>query len=106
MNVLIAIVSGFASGVFLRSLFVFGSTSLTTGSWAPIVFVLILAALLGAAAFLKPRQVYTLGAVFCLCIALGVGRAATADTPPPEAFLRDLKHRVSYEAVVTGDPDV
>jgi competence protein ComEC len=98
MSILIVIASGFASGIVARSLFVFG--------WEPIVFVLILAALLGAAAFLKPRQAYTIGAVFFICVALGAGRAAIADTPAPEAFLRDLKHRVSYEAVVVGDPDV
>ncbi|MHB8913577.1 MAG: hypothetical protein ACYC4I_01035 [Minisyncoccota bacterium] len=49
MGTLIAIVSGFASGVFLRSLFVFG--------WAPIVFVFILAGIFVGARFLtEPRR--------------------------------------------------
>ncbi|MFA6502834.1 MAG: ComEC/Rec2 family competence protein [Candidatus Paceibacterota bacterium] len=98
MGFLVAIVSGFASGVGVRSIFSFG--------WEPIVFVLILAALCAAFAFLKPRLVYSLGAVFFLFVALGMVRAVVADTPAPDAFLRDLRHRVSYEAVVMGDPDV
>lgn len=98
MSALVAIVSGFASGLGLRSLFFF--------NWEPIVFVLILATLFAAAAFLKPRLVYTLGALFFFFVALGMLRAATADTSPPESFIKDLKHRVSYDAVVVGDPDV
>ena len=98
MSVLISVTGGFVSGVGLRSLFYFG--------WEPAAFVMILAALLGAAAFYKPRVVYTMGTVFCLFVAFGMVRSTVADTPPPEAFVRDLKHRVSYEAVVVGDPDV
>src|SRR3989338_7843471 len=98
MSVLIAIVLGFASGVFLRSLFFFG--------WEPVIFVLILAALFGAAGFLKPRRGYALGAAFFLLAMFGMVRASLADTPLPDAFLRDLKHRVSYEGVVVADPDV
>ena len=98
MDALIAIVSGFAGGVFLRSLFYFG--------WPPILFMILLAALFGSAAFLKERKVYTLGMIFCLCIALGAGRAMIADTPAPETFMRDLRHRVQYEGIVVGDPDV
>lgn len=98
MGFLIAIVSGFASGVFLRSLFYFG--------WEVVAFVLILAALFGAAAFWKPRLAYSLGAAFLLCVAFGMVRSNIADTPAPEAFTRDLHHRVSYDAVVVGDPDI
>ena len=98
MGLLIAITGGFASGVFLRSLFIF--------QWQPILFALLLAALFGAFAFLKPRLAYSLGAVFCLCVALGMVRASIADTPLPSAFASDLKHRVSYEGVVVADPDV
>lgn len=98
MSVLIAIVSGFASGVFLRSLLFF--------SWEPIVFVLILAALCGAFAFLKPRLAYSLGAAFCLFAVFGMVRADVADTPLPDVFASQLRHRVSYEGVVTADPDV
>jgi len=98
MILIVAIVSGFASGVFLRSIFSFG--------WPPIIFVFIIAAFLGAATFLKPRRAYSLGAVFFVFVALGILRAMVADTPLPETFARDVKHRVSYEGVVAADPDV
>ncbi|HEX8993654.1 MAG TPA: ComEC/Rec2 family competence protein, partial [Candidatus Paceibacterota bacterium] len=98
MGVLIAITAGFASGVGLRSLFVFG--------WQPILFALLLAALLGSAAFLKPRLAYSLGAVFFLCVTLGMVRTSVADTPLPEPFAQELHHKVSYEGVVASDPDV
>ncbi|MDP2651810.1 MAG: hypothetical protein Q8O94_01605, partial [bacterium] len=64
MGILITVVSGFASGVFLRSVFSFG--------WEPIIFVLLIAALLGSAAFLKERKMYTLGAAFFIFVALGM----------------------------------
>ncbi|MBU6388810.1 ComEC/Rec2 family competence protein, partial [Patescibacteria group bacterium] len=99
MGILIAVVAGFASGVFLRSLFYFG--------WEPVAFVLILAALFGGAIlFAGSRRVYSLAAVFLLCVAFGMVRSTVADTPAPEAFLRDLRHRVSYEGVVVSDSDV
>ncbi len=98
MVILISIVSGFASGIFFRSLFIFG--------WEPVAFALLLAALCSAAAFWKPRRAYTLGAVFFVLVAFGMLRASFADTPAPEAFLRDAKHRVSYMGVVVADPDV
>lgn len=98
MNFLIAITAGFASGVFLRSLFIFG--------WQPMMFALLLAALFGAAAFLKPRLLYSVGAVFCLCVALGMLRADVADTPLPQTFARDLHHKVTYTGIVASDPDV
>lgn len=98
MNFLGVVVSGFASGVFLRSLFF--------TSWWPILFVILLTALFAIAAFLKPRRAYLLGAVFCLCVALGMARAELADTPLPHTFARDVRHRVSYEGVVVADPDV
>lgn len=110
MSVLVAVVSGFASGVFLRSLFVF--------SWPPIVFVLLLATIF----FVVPKflSVYSpapferesssflmgLGAAFCIFVAFGMMRASLADTPLPESFAKDLRHRVSYEGIVVSDPDV
>lgn len=106
MSVLIAIVGGFAGGVFVRSLFFSGSTLLTTGSWWPVLFVVVLAALIGAFGFLKPRHAYTLGAIFCLFTAFGMVRATLADTPLPESFASDTRHRVSYEGIVVADPDV
>ena len=98
MGMLIAVVGGFAGGVFLRSLSSFG--------WEPIAFVLLLAALLSAAGFLKLRFVYTMSAIFFLFVALGMMRASLADTPLSDAFLRDLRHRVTYEGIVVSDPDV
>jgi len=98
MNILIAIVSGFASGVFLRSVFNFG--------WPVIVFIFILAALLSAAVFLKSRRVYSLGAIFLLLTAFGMLRTTFIDSSLPDAFLRDVKHRVSYDGIVVSDPDV
>ena len=99
MNALVAIVSGFASGIFFRSLFYFG--------WEVVVFVLILAVLFGGAIlFAESRRVYSIAAIFFVCIAFGMVRSAVADTPAPEAFTRDLRHRVQYEGVVVSDPDV
>ena len=98
MAILVAVVAGFASGVGLRSLFYF--------NWEPMVFVLLLATLFAVARFMKPRLVYSLGVVFCLFVAFGMVRATVADTPAPDTFLRDVKHRVSYEGVVVSDPDV
>lgn len=98
MGMLIATVGGFVSGVFLRSVYIFG---------LPVIFFfLLLAALLSVAAFIKPRVVYTFGALFFLFVALGMLRVAVADTPLPDSFIHDLRHRVSYSATVVGDPDV
>ena len=110
MGILIALVSGFAGGVFLRSLFVF--------NWEPVAFVLILATII----FIVPKllSMYSstplerespsfltgLGAVFCLCVAFGMMRSALADTPLPESFAQDVRHRVSYEGIVVTDPDM
>jgi len=55
---------------------------------------------------LKPRLAYSLGAAFCIFVAFGVMRTSFADTPLPETFVNELRHRVSYEGVVIADPDV
>ncbi len=98
MIFLLFAVGGLASGVFLRSLFAFG--------WEPVAFVLLLATLLGAAAFLKPRHAYSLGALCCVFSALGMLRTLYADAPLPGTFANQIRHRVSYEGVVVSDPDV
>lgn len=98
MPLLLALASGFASGVFLRSLFAF--------SWPVIGFALLLAAASASFWVWKPRQASALCAVFFLLCALGMARAAAADTPLPSAFAPSLRHRVSYEATVIGFPDV
>ena len=98
MSLLVAIVSGFASGVFLRSFFNFG--------WEPVVFVILLAGIFAGARFGTPRLAYSLGAAFFAFVALGMVRAEVADTPLPSAFVSSLRHRVSYDGVVVADPDV
>ena len=98
MSVLAAAVAGFASGIGLRSIFYFG--------WPIIAFALLLALLFAGAAFFTARPAYTLGAVLCIALAFGIARASLADTPLPLAFKSDLRHRVAYDGIVTGDPDV
>ncbi|MFZ1075623.1 MAG: ComEC/Rec2 family competence protein [Minisyncoccia bacterium] len=98
MAPLIAITAGFAGGVFLRSLFVF--------SWQPAAFAILVAGLFGIGLVWRPRLAYSLGAVFCICLALGMIRATLADTAAPQSFSSELRHRVSYEGVVVADPDV
>lgn len=98
MNYLVAIVSGFASGVFLRSLFF--------TSWWPVFFVLLLATLFAIATFLKPRVLYSLGALFCIFMIFGMLRSALAENSPPDIFTNQLSERVSYDGVVVSDPDV
>ncbi len=98
MGFLLALVAGFASGVFLRSVFIFG--------WEPVAFVLLLAAISAMVRVRVPRLAYALGAVFLIFVALGMVRAAIADTPLPQSFMRELNHRVAYDGVVVSDPDM
>jgi competence protein ComEC len=99
MRILVAITSGFASGVFLRSLFVFG--------WAPVVFTFLLAAIFaGALLSVASRRAYALGLLFFISISLGMLRAGATDTSLPERFIGQLRHRVAYDAIVISDPDV
>jgi hypothetical protein len=98
MKMLVAVVTGFSLGVFLRSLFF--------TSWWPVAFVLLLAGLFGGFAYVRPRLAYSLGAAFCICVELGMARSAIADTPLPTSFTSDLHHHISYEGVVVSDPDV
>src|SRR3989344_6319940 len=98
MSALIAVVGGFASGIFFRSLFF--------TSWWPVLFILLMTALVGAFGFLKPRREYSIATVFLIFVALGMVRSAVAETPLPTLFAGDLKHRVAYEGVVVGDPDI
>ena len=98
MKMLVAVVLGFASGIFLRSIFVFG--------WPVIIFIFLITTLLLAATFYKPRLAYTLGAVFFIFVAFGMMRATLADAPLPNSFATQLRHRVSYQGVVVSDPDV
>src|SRR3989344_5281987 len=110
MIALIAIVSGFASGIFFRSLFF--------NSWWPVFFILLMVAII----YFVPKllSVYSLAplenesssslmglaVLFFIFVALGLVRSTVADTPLPTIFTGDLKHRVAYEGIVVGDPDV
>lgn len=98
MSSLVAVVSGFASGIFFRSLFIFG--------WEPVAFILLLSALLCTAAFLKPRFAYAFGAMFFIFVALGVMRVSIAKSPLPDSFARDLQRRATYQGIVVADPDI
>ena len=97
MPTLLAVVSGFAVGVFVRSL---------VPGWEPTVFFILSAGIIGVFWYFKRHIFYTLAIVFCISATLGAGRSAISDTPLPDAFVRDLKHRVQYEGVVVADPDV
>ncbi|MDB5244439.1 MAG: ComEC/Rec2-related protein [Parcubacteria group bacterium] len=98
MSLLVSICGGFASGVFLRSLFF--------DSWYLIIFFVFIAALLGAVTFLKPRQLYVLALLFFLSCSLGMLRTSVTDSPLPQKFATHLKERVAYQGVVVADPDV
>ena len=98
MKMLVAVVCGFASGIFLRSVFIF--------SWPVIVFTFLIALIFAAAAFLKSRLTYVWGGMFFIFAALGMIRASLADTPLPDSFANQLRHRVSYQGTVVADPDV
>lgn len=97
MGVLLAAVSGFASGVFLRSL--------TFSDWAPVFFIFLLTLLFSGAMLLTSRRAYLLATVFCFCGLLGVLRSAASEYVLPHSFGSSLNHRISYEGVVVGDPD-
>ncbi len=98
MRYLAACVLGFASGIFLRSVFIF--------LWPAILFIFLISAILFAATFLKPRLAYSLGAIFCIFVAFGMMRAALADSPLPDSFAAQLHQRVSYQGVVAADPEI
>lgn len=98
MTALISAVAGLASGIFIRSLFVFG--------WPVPVFLGILAAMFTIAYRHAPRLSYLFSALFISFAALGMLRTIGADAPLPADFSRDVGNRVSYEGVVMRDADV
>lgn len=97
MSALIAIVGGFAGGVFARSL--------TEGNEAAVFFVLA-AGIFGAFYYFKRHAFYALAIVACLCASLGAVRVALSESPLPEAFVTQVGERVQYEGVVAADPDI
>lgn len=97
MSVLLATVSGFASGIFLESLFIL--------TWPVVAFTLILAIMSLGAALYSSRLAYALLGLALIFAIAGGTRSAWQDVPP-DAFLADVGKRVSYEGVVVGDPDL
>lgn len=98
MNTLLALVSGFASGVFLRSLF-------NSGGLLALIFLLLFSCAAAAHRW-KGKEHYRLAAIFCAFVALGVIRMHYAETPLPKLFADDLRQRVVYTGTVTSDPDI
>ncbi len=99
MITLFVVVGGFASGVLLRSLFVFG--------WPVMAFALLLAGLMAImVSIVEPWRGYKLAGLFFLFLALGAGRFMLADTPLPQAFIADVGTKVVYEGVIVTDPDM
>lgn len=98
MKWLVASTGGLASGILLRSLFVF--------DWQPLLFVFLLGLLFATAAFFHTRTPYLLGALFLLSSAVGILRTNVADTPLPQPFATSVGERVSYTGTIVGDPDV
>ncbi len=90
--------TGLASGVFLRSLFVF--------PWAFLVFAILIGILFLLPFFLTRTSLYLYIAIFCIFFGAGALRTTLADAPPPASFLADLGKAVSYTGIVREDPDV
>jgi competence protein ComEC len=98
MSWLLSVALGFATGVFFRSLFVFG--------WEVIIGTAVLGAFFVIVNRFKPRARFVLAAIFFVCVSLGMLRAYFADTPLPQPFASELKQRVSYDGIIVTDPDV
>lgn len=98
MGVLAAAILGFSLGISAHLL------------WDSELYAASFAALLAAVSLVAywqlQRMAYLLTALFLLCVALGIGRAAFVHSGLPEAFRGDLRQRVAYEGVVVGDPEV
>jgi competence protein ComEC len=98
MNVLLSATAGLVCGIALRSHFEIG--------WELVLFAAIIAALFLGAAFFAPRTAYVLSGIAVLFFGVGLWRMANTDTPPPSAFWRDIRQKISYEGVVAADPDL
>jgi competence protein ComEC len=98
MNILAAVVSGFSSGVFLRSFFYVG----------PFVFgyLLLLAIIVSIAYARTHRAGYALLLLFCVAFAFGVERMSVADSPRSSSRASQIHRRVSLDGVVVADQDV
>lgn len=98
MPLLLAIVGGFAGGIF------FASVLPPTISAA--LFLVVLAGVCSIAAWRTRRFAYVLLAVFFIASALGVGRMLLLQETAPTAFQQDVRHRVSYTGTVVSNPDL
>ncbi len=98
MSYLLALVSGFVSGIFFRSVYSFG--------WQPVIFIFLLTIICVGIWIWKPRHAYVLGSIFFIFVIFGMMRTSLTDTPLPGSFAQNIRHRVSYNAVVTADPDI
>jgi competence protein ComEC len=98
MEELALFVGGFALGILLRSLFIFG---------LPVIgFTLLLSVVSFSANYRYRRRAYAIAGIAFLLLALGILRAGLADTSPPKAFAAQIRRHVSYEGVVASYPDV
>ncbi len=98
MGILLAISSGVASGIFIRSLLVSGWL------WGIAFAVASVAALIVyRQARLPAARVLML---FLACATLGYMRFAVADTPLPKPLVAQVSTRVTYRGVIVGPPDL
>src|SRR3989338_5125624 len=97
MSILIAIVGGFAGGVFVRSL---------TNGWEAAVFFVLAAGIFSIFWYFKKHIFYTLAIMVCLSAALGVARMIVSETPLPASFAAEVGKRMQYDGIVVADPDV
>ncbi len=98
MSLLVSLVVGFASGVFLRSLFFISPWVYGFGA--------LLIILSFSAWVLRPRPEYLLAALACLTLLMGIARVEHATREAPLSFLAELRHRVAYTGTVVAEPDV
>ncbi len=98
MHLLLSLVGGFVTGIFLRSV--------VFDSWYPVLFCVFIAAVFGLAVFLKLRTFYTVGFLFFISCSLGMLRMTLAESPLPQKFAAHVGERVAYEGRVVSDPDI
>ena len=98
MNLLIVAIAGFASGIVLRSLFIFGLPA--------IGFIALLGLLFIGSWFFTSQRIFAVLGICLIALSLGAARFHIADTPPQAVFLADLGESVSYEGTVSAEPDI
>ncbi len=98
MSFFIAIVGGFASGIFFRSLFVFG--------WPVFGLLTLLCVICIIGTLFSDHVALRHAALFFVFVLIGILRMNHAGLERPTVFLTDIDRRVSYEGIVVSDPDV